>query len=328
MSNSELLINKLFDRYNSSSLQKLAVIFVELEVKFSLGLENIENKNQFYHLYILDYHNQSELLLMILKEIIIVFLTILQLNFSISQLIINNFFLKKIIYNIFIKFFNKYLSNKEILNILKKYYSTNLLNKLDVILWQELCLSSLFELSYYESKKKFHLIVSSNLYLDQMSLLFENFILKIANSMSAELYYYINDNNIEYSILNLLNPRYLSLRNFRYLKNNLFLSSLLDNYIYIPKLIYNNKYKALHLSSNKITSYIFNCYRNEEISYLSNLQLIIIIFLELQDLLWPKIRRTLYSFGKLIIYIYTYLFGNTIRIFFQNIKDITQYFFK
>nr|YP_009369813.1 hypothetical protein [Boldia erythrosiphon]ARO90501.1 hypothetical protein [Boldia erythrosiphon] len=255
-----------------------------------------------------------------LEEIKLHFVSLLSVDFSSSIFFKKKFFLKEIISNSVYNFLSFYLDEETIILLLQQYSYSDYLTSLDLVLWTEVCYLLFFSSSdkINRSIDKFYL--SQELFQEQMFVLLENYIIKIANSIFRVFL------NYSQSLSNFLSiacgQYYLSQKKFRYLKNNLLVNDLLDFYIYSPKLIYENRYVIFNFNSSNIISRSIYCSRDQELIKLSSIQLLIIVYFELQDLFFPKIKIFVYLLGKILMYILTYLFGTIFKVVSQNLQKI------
>ena len=83
-------------------------------------------------------------------------------------------------------------------------------------------------------------------------------------------------------------------------------------YIQKPKEIYSSRYKVWLISSQGLVAKYIAITRLDDCTQLSNIQLVFILFLEIQDIIIPKIEKLLLILSKIIIYIFINFLGNSI----------------
>nr|QUE29251.1 Ycf55 [Erythrotrichia welwitschii] len=183
----------------------------------------------------------------------------------------------------------------------------------DLVVWN-------YILNYFSTgdprnlQKQQSLNLSKNLLEEHLLVLLDHFVIKLSNIV-MDLILYSDEIIISRDCLNnICQSSYLAQRYLINLKNNLLLLKGLDFYIYTPKFIYENKYSLLTVDSGMILSKSIYFDRQKELAILSKPQLIILLLLEVQDLILPKIKNFVYLLGKSLIYIFSYLLGSAIKI--------------
>ena len=313
-------------KYDTNFLRKIAIIFVELDFKLYSNAYFDRGTSVISSLFILNKKSRKVLFLKILNEIKLIFITLFQLELPLSILYAKKFFLKRSINKVILNFFSPIFNTKELTTLLENYSKLYVLNELDLILWEDLCYFFLFNTFTFKFQAQKQFYFSDQFFFEQAIILLENCIIKISSTISSIILDSLDSIKDNSNIFTIVEPYYLVPRHLRYLKNNLLLFDLLNYYIYSPKLIYENKYLILNLNQKRILSYYISCYRNQEILFLSNSQLLLIVLLEVKDLFLPKIENSIYLIGKMIIYIFTYFIGTITKIILQNIRDIIRYF--
>nr|QUE29747.1 Ycf55 [Erythrotrichia carnea] len=161
--------------------------------------------------------------------------------------------------------------------------------------------------------KQHSLTLSTELLEEHLLALLDHFVIKLSNIV---IDFILNSNEILLSrdcLYSICQSSYLAQRYLINLKNNLLLFKGLDYYIYNPKLIYENKYFLFTIEENVIFSRNIYSDRQRELAILSKSQLIILLLLEVQDLILPKLKNFIYLLGKSLIYIFSYVLGSIIK---------------
>ena len=155
-----------------------------------------------------------------------------------------------------------------------------------------------------------------------VSILLENLIIQISNlaiiklienmqSLSATINFLIENK--------LCNSSYLSIRSIALFRNNLILQNLLYIFFHQPKAIYNARYKIWLLSSHGLISKYIYISRLDDLYKVSKLKRFLILLLEVQDILMPKLEQLLLLLGKIILYILIKVLGNSIIFIIRTI---------
>lgn len=150
---------------------------------------------------------------------------------------------------------------------------------------------------------------------EHIQILFENFILQTSNfiinhllnqftSLTKMIFFFKQNNICNYS--------HISTRSMALFLNNLRWQNFLNQYIDTPKSAYNSNYRVWMISTNGIKNkyiylhriYILNNMTKTKISYL--------LFLEIIDIIFPKIEQFLITTVKYILYIIINLLSNII----------------
>lgn len=182
----------------------------------------------------------------------------------------------------------------------------------DLLVWNHVL--NYFATGNPQSLYKQHALnVSTELLEEHLLALLDHFIIKLSNIVIDLI---LNSNEVLLSrdcLYSVCAPSYLAQRYIINLKNNLLLFKGLEYYIYTPKLIYENKYFLFTLEEGMIFSRNIYSDRQRELAILSKSQLIILLLLEVQDLILPKLKNFIYLLGKSLIYIFSYILGSTIK---------------
>nr|YP_009294314.1 hypothetical protein Palma_122 [Palmaria palmata]AOM67754.1 hypothetical protein Palma_122 [Palmaria palmata] len=292
------LFEKLYFKFNSNLSNKTPSIL-------SIDIANVQIKKEIFKIILLE----LEILVLDITELEVTMDDLLRLN-------------KKILID---------LTNKSIIaaqSLLSYPNSPTISNSLNstlsyksLLLEHRLLLQNLILLLVFGSSNiapEYNSFLKNQVPLKQVEILIDNFVIQLAdivffnliNSCQSlsQLFDFLKDNNI-------CSENYISARSIATFRNNLLWSQLLSYYIHQPQTVYNNRYQVWLFSINGIScQYV---YTSREISFrdLSRLQLVIIIFLEVQDFLLPKIQFFIIFIGKLC----TYIFRNTVRFLIKTL---------
>lgn len=286
------------------------------------------NNQTTYYLYIdiLDTYNKHKLIQIIIQELKFLLLDLTELNLP-RNTIIN--MKSKILIDLQEQCVAKFIAKKDFSCNNNSIYNNKYLQHMYLqqqLLIEYILIYFLFGASFIS----YYTFTFNNLYTpyEHVQILLENFIIQLSNLIIYHLIEAINEFNDIYNILNkykLCNTNYLSTRSIAIFKNNLKLQNIKEFYINQPKEIYNSKYKVFLISSHGIIcKYIFIS-RINDLQKLSKVQLFLLLFLEIQDLVIPRIENTLLIVVKIIFYTLINLLGNSlliiIRILINQIKS-------
>nr|YP_009243941.1 hypothetical protein Sdur_137 [Sporolithon durum]AMK96183.1 hypothetical protein Sdur_137 [Sporolithon durum] len=307
---------------NEQSLElNLAVanLFVQTYDKLSIEISNYTEKQ--IPIDIIDKYKRKELFIYILIEIEILILDIIEIDVTLEEIKkISHKLLYDLINKIVKKFFTRikyYEQNKHINyhnNYIKLLFSEQkcLIEKLLVYLtFGSNCINhNIFPFYYMETPKEHVIILLENFIIQTSNLIIFNLIDNIKSLPETSRFLIIN---------NLCDIKEISIRSVSIFRNNLINDNWLNYYFNYPKNIYSSKYSVWLLSSKGlINKYI---YMDRSLNYLelSHMQLFCILFLELQDLIVPKIQNCIIIIGKLIIYVLINILSKSLKICFKSI---------
>lgn len=297
----------------------VANLFIQTYKKFSLNLQNKTVQN--LPIDILKEIIRKKLLEEILIELEILVLDIIELNLKIEQLKeLNN----QIVFNLINRIMKKFINR---LAIKEANYQINFYSEYNKLFFHEhsAIIENLLIYLIFGSNKfnsRIFAFYKSKTPIYHVKCLLESSVIDISNLIIFNfLENYESIENI-YSFLitqNLCNIKYKSIRDISTFRNNIISNNLINSYIYYPQNIYCNRYKIwLFSAKGLIYKYIY-CNRTKDYIKLSNLQIISIIYLELQDFLLPKINNCIILLGRLMIYILIEIISKTLKIFLSKI---------
>nr|YP_009393228.1 hypothetical protein [Symphyocladiella dendroidea]ARW61790.1 hypothetical protein [Symphyocladiella dendroidea] len=310
---SHKMIIKYWPNRQSISLNNALVdLFIETEKKLALKTNN--QSQQYLYLDILNNITRTKLLQSILSEFKELILDMIEINLDPQILIklnkqIIKIFINRVSSSFFFKFqFNDAISDS---NKLKHNYN-NLTDHLLIYL--------IFGSSYIEND----IFLFETLYTpyNHVKVLLENFIIQIGNIVIKQLIYNLNDSlNINKFLKkqNICNKLYTSNRSIILFLNNLKWQNLVQLYIYDIKSFYNERQKIWIISSEGIISKYIYLAKGKKIQSLNQIKIIFLFWLELKDLIIPKIEKFLIQIAKYFLYCSINLFSNLILILIRII---------
>nr|YP_009313008.1 Hypothetical protein ycf55 [Dermonema virens]SCW21262.1 Hypothetical protein ycf55 [Dermonema virens] len=158
-------------------------------------------------------------------------------------------------------------------------------------------------------------ILLDNLVIQLADLIFTYFIIK--DRSIVDLFQFLKSNKI-------CRNTYVSARSIATFKNNLVWSNYALYHFHQPRIIYNNRYQVWIFSTKGLHCQYIYAYREHELGLLSGFQVFIIILLELQDFVLPKIRSILLLFGRVWIYLLRYVITNSLKVLLKSIAIVTR----
>nr|YP_009773965.1 conserved hypothetical plastid protein [Caulacanthus okamurae]QIZ74582.1 conserved hypothetical plastid protein [Caulacanthus okamurae] len=303
---------KYWPKYQGIELNKqVANLFYGTRQKCSNKLSN--ETYDILYLDLLDYKNKKKLFLTVLVELEILVLDIVELGLKVDSISLLNY---KILYDLIQKSLTRFLFQMKSKNFEMKtcnayYYQI-------ILIEHRLLLEYVLVYLIYGTskiKKSVCLFNISNTPAHYVSILFENLVIQISDIVVSTLF---QKTESLFSIGNFFddypfcNNTYLSLRSLALFKNTLLIQNFVCLYFIQPKSIYSSRYKVWLISSTGLVSkYIFIC-RSDNIDNLSKVQLLVLLFIELQDVVIPKVERFLLIFSKIFLHVFINILGNSV----------------
>nr|YP_009399023.1 hypothetical protein [Taenioma perpusillum]ARW68420.1 hypothetical protein [Taenioma perpusillum] len=314
-------IKKLEYWPNTSSIQ-LNHSMIGLFININKKLKNrLQNRTEYYlYIDILNDSYKRRLLTITLKEMEYLILDITETN-------IRPNYLKKISYKILSDFISRitemflFAINKKYKreNIKKCYYDKSFIKEQKLI-FDSLLIYLIFGSSYINNEI-FHFSKFYTPY-KHVEILFENFILQISNCIISniinsflsvsDLIYFLKSNNI-------CNNEYISIRSVTFFMNNINIQNIIYKYLNKTRLTYNGYHKIWIISSIGIISKKIYLYKINSYKYISNIEILLLFFLEIQDLFLPKIEKYIIMLMKYFTYIIISFFSNFIILIIRTI---------
>jgi len=287
--------------------------------------------NDYLYIDILNNQYKQKLFDLVLIELEKLILDFIELNLqkkdinALNYKILSNF--TNIIYNYL--FYKNEISNKKNIHninknlIIKDSYFNQLIFMEKQLLIEYLLIYLVFGSSYIEDD----IFLFSKFFTPytHVQILFENFIIQISNFIIHNLLnkFFSLSETINFLQKNsLCNYSYISIRSIALFINNLNWQNCINLYINQPKLIYSSRYQVWLISSNGfITKYIYIS-RLKELNKLSKEKTLFLFFLEIKDVIIPKLENFLIIGTKYILYLLINIFNNIIIL---SIKIIISY---
>nr|YP_009244340.1 hypothetical protein Gvag_132 [Gelidium vagum]AMK96582.1 hypothetical protein Gvag_132 [Gelidium vagum] len=305
---------------------EVAYLFFNIKNKFSNNLVNYTNF--FLYIDLLNIHSKQILLKSILDELEVLILDVVELNLSPKNIKALNY---KIVCDLIKKSkrrFLKCLADTKGLfvkgiclnSFIEDNYLSVIISEYKIIIQNLLIYIVFGSSSIQDTSLGFTCISTPSSYV---AILLETSLIQLSNLVL----YLVLDNYTSLlqisTFLNkykLCNPCYLSIRSLAYFKNALAYQNLIYLYIDYPKSIYNSRYRVLLISSHGIIAKYIYSSRFEDMLNLSTGQFFTVFFIEIQDLIIPKVEKILLILGKIILYVFINLCSN---FFILIIKIIT-----
>nr|YP_009394464.1 hypothetical protein [Vertebrata thuyoides]ARW63026.1 hypothetical protein [Vertebrata thuyoides] len=279
-------------------------LFIETEKKFASKQYN--KSKQYLYLDVLNIINRNRLFNYIIDDFKKLILDLIELNLSLKEINKMNHNIR----NIFIeRISQKFLSplrykNKELRHKIKIRSQYNDLMKY-------LLIYLIFGSSPIDEKT----FVFQTIYTpyNHVKALLENFIIQIGNQIVRRIICTL-DNSAHISNFlksqNLCNKLYSSNRSVVLFLNNLKWQNFLHSYVYEVKCFYDERQQIWILSSTGITTKYIHVSKITEIRKLNQLKSIFIFWLELKDLVIPKIEKLIIQMSKYLLYSLLSLFNS------------------
>nr|YP_009314851.1 Hypothetical protein ycf55 [Scinaia undulata]SCW23306.1 Hypothetical protein ycf55 [Scinaia undulata] len=158
-----------------------------------------------------------------------------------------------------------------------------------------------------------------------VEILLDNLVIQIADIVFYEL---INSTKSTLKLFDLLKVHnicrttYVSARSVATFRNNLVWYNYSNFYFKQPRIIYNNRYQVWIFSNKGLHCQYIYASREDELKLLSHAQFVIIVLLELQDFLAPKLQNLILLIGKLWIYLVRYVISNSLKVLLKSISIV------
>nr|YP_009293918.1 hypothetical protein Ahnf_121 [Ahnfeltia plicata]AOM65606.1 hypothetical protein Ahnf_121 [Ahnfeltia plicata]UAT97153.1 hypothetical protein Ahn.pli.UK.pt_075 [Ahnfeltia plicata]UAT97358.1 hypothetical protein Ahn.pli.Chile.pt_075 [Ahnfeltia plicata] len=301
---------------------KVANLFLQTHKKFSEDLSNSTKEN--LPIDLVDTTARKKLFASVLSELEILVLDIIELNLNIENLHLLN---HKILYDIIEKSLLRFISSLEYpsefsFNLYKSYYFKLLLFDHRLLL-ENLLIYLIFGSSGIDIK--LFPFEKWKTPLEHVKILLENLVIQISNIIVVSIIDEIKPISkvLDFLIINkLCNSTYISIRSIAVFRNNLIAQSIIILYFYQPKAVYSARYKVwLFSSQGLISRYIYTSRSNDYLK-LCKIQLFCILCLELQDLIIPKLESLILVLGRIILYLFVNILGNSLRFLIRTIFSI------
>lgn len=153
--------------------------------------------------------------------------------------------------------------------------------------------------------------------MQRASLLLENLVIQVANSVVQPLLNNFAD--LEEIKQKFYDQQLITTREIEKFRNNLSWKYRLDNYVLEPKAIFESRFNLWGLTERGIQLTSIYAPRNQELSRLSGVPLIVTLVLEIRDALAPRVRASVAFLGTGIVYLLTQVIGRGIGLIGRGI---------
>nr|QCI06330.1 hypothetical protein [Dictyurus purpurascens] len=283
---------------------------------------NLYNRTTYYlYIDILSNKYKKKLFNIILKELEKLLLKIIESNLQINQIRKLNYhilynFIDQISY-IFIETIYKkekkdYFSLLKNWNINNSCYSKLILIEHNLLI-ENLLIYLLFGSEYIDDQ--IFIFNKSYTPYKHVQILFENFLIQSSNLIIHNLlnnFFSISEINYFLRKYEVCTNTYISIRSIILFINNLKWQNFISLYIQQPKAIYNAHYEVWLISSKGIIRKNIYTSRTKELNKLSKTKTFFLFFLEIRDIIFPKMEKYFIIISKYIIYLLINIFNNII----------------
>ncbi|MBD0385558.1 MAG: DUF3685 domain-containing protein [Nostoc sp. C3-bin3] len=141
----------------------------------------------------------------------------------------------------------------------------------------------------------------------QALMILENLLIQVANGVVQPLLNSLAD--VEVIKQNLYGRQFISTREIERFRNDLSWKYRLRNYISEPKAVFESRYDLFVIAPRGIANSSVYAPRNQELVRLSNIPLVVTLFLEFSDAIAPRLKSLLAFAGSGIVFVLTQIIG-------------------
>lgn len=287
-----------------------AIVELFFATEKKIVLSNDNKSNQYLYLDILNKNTRTQLLQHVLSEFKKLILDLIEIN--LTPKVLKKFSNK--VEKIFIyRTYDKFVKNFQNINLNRK--NNQAVERENDSLIEYL----LVYLVFGSSKIDESTFIFEPIYTpyNQITILLEHFIIEIGNSVTK-----IVINNLKSTLnistflkaSNICNKLYTSNRSIVLFTNNLKWQAFIKTYIYEVKSFYNERQQIWIIGQEGIiTKYIYIS-RKKRARNLKNIKIVFILWLEMKDLLIPKIEKLIIQIFKYFLYCSINLLSNIVII--------------
>jgi DNA-binding NarL/FixJ family response regulator len=196
--------------------------------------------------------------------------------------------------------------NIEIINLLlqnTKVVQRDILNNIPLVC--ELYSYLLFQTELNIDNTSYPVVSAEAKY--QALMILENLLIQVANGVVQPLLNSLAD--VEVIKQNLYGRQFISTRDIERFRNDLSWKYRLRNYISEPKAVFESRYDLFVIAPRGIANSSVYAPRNQELVRLSNIPLLVTLFLEFSDAIAPRLKSLLAFAGSGIVFILTQIIG-------------------
>nr|YP_009312805.1 Hypothetical protein ycf55 [Helminthora furcellata]SCW21059.1 Hypothetical protein ycf55 [Helminthora furcellata]SCW23919.1 Hypothetical protein ycf55 [Helminthora furcellata] len=304
--------------------RQVSILFKKIYIKLNYNLYN--KTSQILSIDIVNSYVKQELFKIILLELEILILDIIELDVTVSDLeLLNKRVLVDLIKKSLINF--QHILKIDVSNeYLSRLYGSMLYRR--IILEHQLLLQNLLIYLIFGTSSdttKTYLFPNNRIPVQHVEILLDNLVIQVADLIFyvlinadrpiMDLFYFLKVNRI-------CRNTYVSARSIATFKNNLVWNNYICYYFYQPRIIYNNRYQVWIFSTKGLHCQYIYAYRENELALLSSLQVLVIILLELQDFILPKIQTIFLLIGRVWIYLVRYAITNSFKVILKSIAVV------
>lgn len=288
-------------------------LFIETEKK--IRLKKYNKSNQYLYLDTLNIKSRNELFNCIVNDLKKLILDIIELDLDLKKIDklnhkIRKIFIKKVYQNFLSKINYKKIKNLKLNKIENNH---NDLMKYLLIY---------FTLGSSSINQKIFIFQPSHTPYNHVKILLENFIIQTGNEVIRKIFHKLDNSpqiNTFLKKQNICNKIYLSNRATILLLNNLKWQYFLHKYVYQVKYIYSERQQILILSSQGIITKYIKVSRVQEINNFNKFKTIFTIWLEIKDLIIPKLEKLVVQIAKYFLYSSLNLINNILIIVIKTL---------
>nr|YP_009314440.1 Hypothetical protein ycf55 [Liagoropsis maxima]SCW22694.1 Hypothetical protein ycf55 [Liagoropsis maxima] len=299
-------------------------LFKKIYIKLNFNLYN--KTSHILAIDIVDSQVKQELFKIILLELEILILDITELDVSIRDMQSLN---KRILIDLITKSLCNFrqIFNLEDLDVNIIQFNS-LISYKRISIEHRLLLHNLLVYLIFGSSgdtTKTYLFPQGEIPVQHVEILLDNLVIQLAdfifyrllNSSSSilRLFRFLKTNKI-------CRNTYVSARSIATFKNNLVWNNYLLYYFQQPRIIYNNRYQVWIFSKKGLHCQYIYAYRENDLKVLSSFHVFIIILLELQDFILPKVQTIFLLIGKILIYLIRYIITNSLKVILKSIAIV------
>lgn len=292
---------------------KIVDLFIETEKK--IHLKKYNKSNQYLHLDALNLQSRTKLFNCIIDDLRKLILDLIEIDLNlekINELVdrIRKIFIKKVYRNFLYKIKYEDINNLKLNFIVDS--NDDLMKYLLIY----------FTLGSSSISQKIFIFESIYTPYNHVKILLENFIIQTANEIIRKIFQMLDNSpniNTFLKSQNICNKLYLSNRAIILLLNNLKWQHFLQKYVYQVKYIYSERQQILILSSTGIITKYIHISKMQEINKFNKFKTIFILWLEIKDLVIPKLEKLVVQIAKYFLYSSLNLINNILLIIIKTI---------
>nr|YP_009628760.1 hypothetical protein [Balbiania investiens]QBX88543.1 hypothetical protein [Balbiania investiens] len=299
---------------------EVANLFKRTYLKLNKNLYN--QTSSILSIDILSCKIKKKLFNIILVELEILILDLIELDLTVEDIKILN---KKIILDLLGKSLHSFqvVVNKTPMQDYKSVLHIASLNNVTLndhrLLLEYLLIYLIFGSS--SEQNDIYQFIDSQVPLKHVDILLDNLLIQVADAIFRNIIHRQKSLSALFLFLksnHLCNDTYISIRSIATFKNNIVWQYFINYYFTQPKVLYSNRYQVWILSPQGLRSKYIYVYREENLSTLSNVQVLVTGILELQDFILPKITALFVIISKIWIYLFSNALKNILELLWRS----------